>query len=137
MTTRSKQIVAGVLALSAAIVGGWAAFAPHGFYKTFPGAGHHWVSALGPYNEHLAGDVGNFYLAMLVITVWAILRPRTESLRIVGAAWVTFSVPHLLFHLGHLDGSATSDKVGNMVSLSVTLVLAVLLLFPTSDEPEA
>jgi hypothetical protein len=133
MRTRSKQVVAAVLALSAAVVGVWAAAMPHSFYRSFPSPGHHWVSVLGPYNEHMTRDVGGLYLALLVISVWSVLRPRSESLRITGAAWVVFSVPHLVFHLGHLDMFDAVDQWGNAVSLAGTLILALLLLLPTSD----
>ena len=134
MTTFSKQLMTGVLALSAALVGLWATFAPHSFYDSFPLPGHHWVSPVGPYNEHLTRDVGGLYLALLVISVWAVRRPATESFRIVGLAWAVFSVPHLVFHLGHLGMYETIDKIGNVVSLGGTLILAVLLLLPTKDE---
>lgn len=42
-----------VSAVAAAGIGAWAASAPRSFYRSFPGFGRHWISALGPYNEHL------------------------------------------------------------------------------------
>jgi hypothetical protein len=131
MRTRSKQVVAAVLAFAAADVGVWAATAPQSFYRSFPLPGHHWVSALGPYNEHLTRDVGGLYLALLVISVWAVLRPQTETLRLTGAGWLAFSIPHFTFHMFHLDMYGTADKVGNIVTLGGTLILAALLLLPT------
>ena len=131
MATFSKQVIAGILALSAAFVGIWATAAPHSFYSSFPFPGRHWVSMLGPYNEHLARDVGGLYLALLVISVWAALRPLTENLRIVGLAWVAFSIPHLLFHLGHLGMYEPIDRAGNLVSLGGSLILGALLTLPT------
>ncbi|MEN3359909.1 MAG: hypothetical protein V7637_3891 [Mycobacteriales bacterium] len=131
MRTRSKRAVAGVLALAAAYVGGWAQLAPHSFYRSFPLAGHHWLPPLGAYNEHLVRDVGGLYLALLVISGWAVARPRPETLRLTGAGWLAFSLPHLAFHLSHLGMYGTVDKVGNAVSLGGTVVLAALLLLPT------
>jgi hypothetical protein len=130
---RSKQLAAAVLAASAADVGVWAGLAPSSFYRSFPLPGHAWVSALGPYNEHLTRDVGGLYLSLLVVSLWAVLRPRAESLRLTGAAWLIFSVVHLVFHLGHLDTFEPVDQAGNVVALGGTLILAVLLLLPTSD----
>ena len=135
MRTRSKQVVAGVLALSAADVGLWAALAPRSFYRSFPFPGHPWVSALGPYNEHLVRDVGGLYLALLLVSGWAALRPRGETLRLTGAAWLVFGVPHLLFHLFHLDMYGTADVIGNVVALGGTVALAALLLLPTGGGP--
>jgi hypothetical protein len=129
---RGKQVIAAVLALSAAYVGFWAEFAPRSFYESFPLTGHHWVSVLGPYNEHLTRDVGGLYLALLVISVWAVLRPRTETFAMVGAGWLAFSVPHFIYHMFHLDMFGTADKIGNIVTLGGTVILAALLLLPTA-----
>jgi hypothetical protein len=137
MSTRSKQIAAAVLALSAADVGGWATFAPRSFFTSFPLPGHHWLTALAPYNEHLTRDVGGLYLALLVLSAWAGLRPHPETFRITGAAWLAFSVPHLAFHLLHLGMYDFADKVGNVLTLGGTVLLAALLLVPAakSDQP--
>jgi hypothetical protein len=130
MHTRIKQAAAALLALTAALVGGWAEFAPLSFYRSFPLAGHHWISSLGPYNEHLIRDVGGLYLALLAVTVWAVIRPHLATLRLAGAAWLAFSLPHLVFHLLHLDELGTADKIGNVVSLAVNVALALLLIAP-------
>lgn len=125
-----KQSVAGVLAASAAYVGGWAALAPHSFYGSFPGLGRRWVLVLGPYDEHLVRDVGGLYLALMTISVWAALRPRAETFSLVGLAWAAFSVPHLAFHAAHLNIYEAVDRVGNVVALGGTVVLAAVLLVP-------
>lgn len=122
-----------VLAVSAALVGGWAQFAPRAFYTSFPLPGRDWVSMLGSYNEHLIRDVGSLYLALLAISVWTLLRPRDESFLLVGLAWLVFSIPHFIFHLMHLDMFGTADKVGTIVALGGTVVLAALLLIPSRD----
>jgi hypothetical protein len=125
-------MIAAVLALSAADVGFWAEFAPRSFYDSFPLAGHHWVSVLGPYNEHMTRDVGGLYLGLLVISAWVVLRPRTEAFAMVGAGWLAFSVPHFTYHMFHLDMFGTADKIGNIVTLGGTVILAALLLLPTA-----
>ncbi|MHA6764168.1 hypothetical protein [Streptacidiphilus sp. PAMC 29251] len=119
-----------MLALSAADTGLWAALAPRSFYRSFPVQGHHWVSAMGPYNEHLVRDVGSLYLALLVISAWAVLRPREETLRLTAVAWLACGIPHLVFHMSHLDMYGTADQVGNIVTLGGIVLLALLLLLP-------
>jgi hypothetical protein len=131
MTIRIQQVLAGVLALSATYVGGWALLAPRSFYDDFPLPGRHWVSLAGAYDEHLVRDVGGLYLALLVVTIAAIR--RTDLLRVAGLAWLVFSVPHVLFHLDHLDGLTTGDKIAQLGSLTGTVVLAALLL-PTGKK---
>jgi hypothetical protein len=136
MGIRSKQGIAGVLALTAAYVGFWAQFAPRSFYRSFPLAGHAWLPPLDAYNEHLTRDLGGLYLALLVISFWALLRPRFETLRVVGTAWLAFSVPHLIFHMSHLDVYDTPDKIGNIVTLGGTILVAGLLIpRPTTRGP--
>ena len=134
MQIRIKQAAAALLALTAALVGGWAEFAPLSFYRSFPLAGHHWIAPLGPYNEHLTRDVGGLYLALLVLTGWAAIRPHAGTLRLAGAAWLAFSLPHLIFHLLHLDELGTADKIGNIVSLAVNVALALVLIVPSRAE---
>lgn len=130
MILRIQRVAAAVLLLSAAYVGGWALFAPRSFHDDFPLPGRDWVSSAGPYNEHLIRDVGGLYLALGVLTLWALLRPRRDLLAAVGIAWEVFSVPHLVFHADHLDGLGTFDKVAEVGSLAATVVLAALLLLP-------
>jgi hypothetical protein len=111
-------------------VGGWATTAPHSFYSSFPLPGHHWVSLSPPYNEHLVRDVGGLYLALFVVSVWSVVRPRQETFVVTGLAWEVFSIPHLTFHAAHLDGVKTSDAVGEIASLAGTVLLAALLAVP-------
>jgi hypothetical protein len=125
---RRRQVVAGVLAASAAYVGWWALLVPRSFYDSFPGLGQHWVAQPGPYNEHLVRDVGGLYLGLMIISIWTVLRPARDVARVVGAAWLIFSIPHLIFHLSHLDGLSTAAQVGEIGSLAGTVLLAGVLL---------
>lgn len=127
---RSKRFAAGALAATAAWVGGWAQFAPHSFYTSFPLPGHHWVQPLGAYNEHLVRDVGGLYLALLVISAAAAIRPEPAALRLTGAGWLAFGGPHLVFHLSHLDEFGTVDAIGTAGTLGAVVVLAALLVLP-------
>ena len=120
-----------MLAATAVFVGVWAASAPANWYASFPGAGHHWLPMLGAYNEHLSRDVGALYLALAVLSIGAALRAADDFLiRLTGLAWLVFSIPHLIYHLGHLNHFAAADKAGNAISLSVTVVLAAALMLP-------
>lgn len=127
---RNRRVAAASLALIALFVGGWASMAPHSFYTSFPLPGRHWIEALPAYNEHLTRDVGGLYLALFIASAWAFLRPQIESLRLVGASWLGFSVPHLAFHAMHLEVFSNADAVGNVVTLGAAVVLAAFLLWP-------
>jgi hypothetical protein len=131
MTIDIRRLAAGGLAITAAFVGGWAVAAPHSFFVSFPLPGHHWVSALPAYNEHLTRDVGGLYLGLFAASAWTALRPRVESFRIVGASWLVFSVPHLLFHAEHLDVFSPGDAIGNALTLGLAVVLGGCLVWPS------
>jgi hypothetical protein len=119
-----------LLAASAVVVGGWAAFLPMSFYADFPSPGRRWVSTLGPYNEHLIRDVGSMYLALFVLSAWAWWRPEPRALRMTGAAWLVFNGLHLAWHAGHLAAFPLIDRIGNAVSLAAVLAASVLLVLP-------
>ena len=132
VTNRIKQVLTGLLALTGIDAGIWATAWPRQFYDSFPGMGRHWVSAMGPYSEHLVRDVGGLYLAMTVISVWAIARPRVETFAMVGLGWLAFNIPHFIYHVRMLDMlPKTIDKIGNVVSLGAVLLCAALLLVPS------
>jgi hypothetical protein len=133
MTIGGKRVVVALLAATAAIVGVWAAAFPQAFHTGFPLPGRHWVSALGPYNEHLIRDVGAQYLALLVVSVAAWRRPSPIMLRTAGGAWLVFNAIHFLWHVLHLDVYGTADRIGNVVALGGVLILSILLLLPDRE----
>jgi len=124
---RLLRILLLLLALNS-LVGVWATFAPRSFYDDFPGGGRSWVSADGPYNEHLVRDFGALNLALSVLTIAAAIM-LVRSLAVVAAlGWLAYGVPHLVYHLRHLDVYETSDQIANVVALSLAPVLAIAVL---------
>lgn len=124
-----RRVVLLVLALIATEVGCWAAFAPRSFYNDFPGGGR-WVAADGLYNEHLVRDVGELNLALAVVTIVAVVTLAPVIVRTAAAAWLVYSVPHLVYHLRHLHPYGSGDKVlvsGGLV-IPIALVLVALVL---------
>jgi hypothetical protein len=137
MNLRSKRLAVLALAVSAAVVGVWAAAFPVSFYTDFPSPGRHWVSALGPYNEHLVRDVGGLYLALLVLSLWAWRRPTVTAVRMTGGAWLVFNAEHFLWHVLHLGAFPVADRIGMVVALGGVLVLSILLLLPDRGGDES
>ena len=132
MTTTTRRTVLVLLALSAALVGPWAYFAPENWYATFPGFGHHWLPVLGPYNEHLVKDVGAMYLGLLALSLAALGRATDTYLtRTTGAAWTVFNTLHLTYHLQHLGMYQPTDQALNAITLSTVTIASALLLLPT------
>ncbi len=118
-----------VLAASAFGVGVQAAFFPRAFYDDFP-FGRGWVAMDGRYNEHLIRDVGELNLALLVLTIGAIVVGTRAIGRITAGAWFVYAAPHLVYHLRHLTMAMPGvDKVAMISSLSVPVIASIVLVF--------
>ena len=117
-----------VLAVTPAFVGIWATLAPRGFYDDFPGAGRHWVSAVGPYDEHLVRDVGALYLGSLVLLAFAIVWLDRRLVQAALVSYVVAVVPHLAYHATALDNLSTGDAVAQMAGLALNVVVPLGLL---------
>ncbi|HEY2695745.1 MAG TPA: hypothetical protein VGJ45_09770 [Pseudonocardiaceae bacterium] len=126
------RAVLALLALTGFGTGIWASAAPENWYATFPGLGLSWLPQLGPYDEHLAADVGAMFLAFGVLTAFAFVRAGDHRvLRVTGLSWLVFNVLHLIYHLRMLGMYRPTDQVLNAVLLSVLAVLPLFLLFAT------
>jgi hypothetical protein len=127
-----------VLVIWAAVslqLAGWAILAPRSFYDDYPGFGRHWVSVDGPYNEHFVRDFGALNLALAVVTIAALITLSRPMVIAVAVAWLAWGVPHLVYHLRHLDLYSTTDQVLNVVALAALPVIAVVVLALTLTTP--
>jgi hypothetical protein len=128
MRQRWVRVGLWVLALGELPVGAWAVAAPASWYRSFPGFGHHWLPPLGPYNEHLAIDFGSLTLGLTAVTIVAAITMRRDWILAAAAGWTVVGLPHLAFHLGHLEPYPTADQVANIVGLTTALVLPLAIL---------
>ena len=128
MRDRIVRVVLVVWAAVSVQLGIWAAFAPRSFYDDYPGFGRHWVRVNGPYNEHFVRDFGALNLALAVVTIFALVTFARPLVIAVAVAWLAWDIPHLVYHLRHLDVYDTGDKVLNVSALAALPVLAILVL---------
>ena len=135
MHDMTTKVLLAIVAAGNAVVGLWAALAPQSFYDDFPGAGRNWVSADGPFNEHLVRDVGALNLALAAVVLAALVRPSRYLVQVAAGAELVYSLPHFLYHATHLEPYEGSDKVALLVSLSVTIVVPIVLLVRSSRVP--
>jgi len=130
------RVVLAVWVVASIQLGVWATFAPRSFYDDYPGFGREWVRVNGPYNEHFVRDFGALNLALAVLTIAALVTMSRPMVIAVAVAWLAWGVPHLVYHMRHLDVFATADdKVLNVVLLSALPVLAVAVLVLTLRKP--
>ena len=103
------------------------------FYEDFPGFGQLWVRPDGPYNEHLVRDVGELNLALAFVTLAAVVWCTPLLVRLVAGAWLVEGIPHLVYHLRHLDPLASDAKVSSIAGLAIVPVVALVLLAMATD----
>jgi len=132
MATRAIRVALVLLALTALGTGVWATVSPRAFYDTFPGAGHSWVAADGPYNEHLIRDFGALNLALAAVTIVAAVTLARAVVIAAALAWLLYGVPHLVYHARHIDVYDSGDKAAVLVALALSVVLPVVILVAES-----
>jgi hypothetical protein len=133
VTTRSTAKAATwhwatALGIGSVVQGLWSYLFPRGFYDDFPLPGLSWVSTLGPFNEHLTTDVGAGLIGMGLAAVIVARRRSVDGTMAVMAGFVAFGLAHLRFHLGHLTPFRTASAAGQLVSLSLLVVLPAAVL---------
>jgi hypothetical protein len=84
--------------------------APENWYDDFPGVGPHLVSAIPPYNDHLATDAGAGLLATALALLIAAWWGDAAGLRVGLAGFVTFVALHTYFHLTHASPKLSSGE---------------------------
>jgi hypothetical protein len=129
------RVPVAILAASGLSIGLWIQAAPANFYEQFPGAGHHWVSSFGPYNEHLLRDFGAMNVALGVLALVATIRFDRTLVRATAGVWFLFGLQHLSYHLFHLDMLDGSDQIASPVALAAVLVAAVAAWFLAPPRP--
>jgi hypothetical protein len=130
ITGHRHEIRAGLLGLAVPvlIVGGWALLAPHNWYDNFPLDSADWISALGPYQEHLVRDFGSLYLALGLLLGFAALALDRLLVQAVLWASLVFQVPHFVFHAANTEPLSAASNIVNLVLLGLGLLLTGMLL---------
>ncbi|MBH0777119.1 hypothetical protein IT779_12585 [Nocardia sp. NEAU-351] len=131
------RIILGILAFQGIAIGLWAVFAPHSWYTSFPGLfGMHWVGLDGPFNHHLAADVGAFFLALGAVSLFALFQGGGATAQAAGVGWSVMALPHLIYHLGHRPAEmGTASFVLSLIAAAALLVLGIALLIVTPRGP--
>ena len=112
-----------VLALITLIVGAWQYFAPRSFYTGVPT-----VATDPPFNQHLMTDVGGLGLALAVVLGAAAVTMDRLLIRVALAAYLVYSVSHLLFHVTHLTGLSAGGMAFLVTGLTLLPAFALALL---------
>jgi hypothetical protein len=122
----APRVGLGLVAAGQAEVGIWGLIAPRSFFQNFPGAGHHWVSALGAYNEHLVRDYAAAELGFAALLALAALWFERRLVLAAGAAFIVATVPHFIYHLSTTGSFSTADNLASLGAFVLELVLVAL-----------
>ncbi|MDQ0577483.1 DUF4345 family protein [Agromyces albus] len=121
--TLSLRIGLAVLALMELVLGVWTSLFPENFYRDVPT-----VNLTPPYSEHLFRDFGGATLGLAIVLGAAAIWPTTRLVVIALLAYLAFSAPHLVFHLGHLHDATAIEASLLTVALTATVILPLALI---------
>jgi hypothetical protein len=114
------------------VVGLAATLAPRAFYDYVP-----WVDLIPPFSEHLMRDYGAMNLSLALVFVVAAVMMERRMVRIALGAYLLFAIPHLIFHLTHLEHFTTGAAIWQTILLTFAVLLPVGLLILTMWRPRS
>jgi len=130
----TRLLRAGLMLMAAVegVLGLWTALAPRSFYDDVPT-----VDLAPPFSEHLMRDFGGATLGLAIALTAAAVWLERHLVVVALLAYLAWSVPHLMFHVGHLEGATSLQATVLVVLLvgSVVLPLALLTLSRRADPP--
>ena len=112
------------------VVGLVATLAPRAFYDDVP-----WVNLVPPFSEHLMRDYGAMNLSLALVFVVAAITMDRRMVRTALGAYLLFAIPHLIFHLTHLEHFTMAAAVGQTIALTIAALLPFGLLMLTAWRP--
>jgi hypothetical protein len=122
MTTLLRPALV-LLAAAELVLGLWTLLFPVSFYTDVPT-----VALTPPFSEHLFRDFGGASLGLAVVLTAAAVWMETRLVVVALLAYLSFSLPHLVFHLGHLHGAEGTTAVALVVVLAGAVALPLTLL---------
>ncbi len=105
------------------VLGVWTLVFPASFYADVPT-----VDLTPPFSEHLMRDFGGATLGLALVLAAAGIWLERRLVLVALGAYLAFSVPHLVFHVGHLEGATGAEAVVLVVVLGASVVVPSLLL---------
>ena len=121
-----------LLAAVEVVLGLWTLLFPASFYTDVPT-----VDLTPPFSEHLFRDFGGATLGLAVVLIAAAVWTERRLVAVALLAYLAFSAPHLVFHLGHLDGAGGPAATALVVVLAGSVVLPLALLVVAAASPPA
>jgi len=114
------------------VLGLWTALAPRSFYDDVPT-----VDLTPPFSEHLMRDFGGATLGLAIALTAAAVWLERRLVVVALLAYLAWAGPHLMFHVGHLEGATPLESTVLVALLvgSVVLPLGLLAISCRADLP--
>jgi hypothetical protein len=122
------RVLLALVAAAQAEIGVWGLVSPHSFYDDFPGFGRHWVSPLGPFNEHLLRDYASAELGFAVLLLAAAIWFSRPLVLAAGAAFLAATLPHFAYHAVHTDALPTIDNALSLGAFVIEMVVVAAVM---------
>jgi hypothetical protein len=120
------RTVLWILAVMELVLGLWLTIIPKTFYDRVPT-----VNWTPPYSDHLFHDFGGASLGLGIVLTAAAIRLDRFWTVIALVAYLAYAGPHLVFHLGHLEGDERTLSIGLAVILALMVALPLSALAGT------
>ena len=134
---RHVVVRAGLVLVAAAQaeIGMWGLVAPKSFFSSYPGLGRHWVSALGPYNEHLLRDFAAAELGFAVLLLAAAIWFGRTLVLVAGTAFLAATIPHLAYHVTQTDSISTGDNLASLGGFALEILVVAAAMLAAARDP--
>ena len=125
-----------VVAAAQVELGLWGVAAPRSLFDNYPGLGHHWISALGTYNEHLIRDFAAAELGFAVLLASAAIWFERRLVLVAGAAFIAATLPHFAYHLTTTDAFGTADNAASLAGFALELAVVITAMTLVLQTPQ-
>lgn len=124
------RVIVALLAITEGVLGLWTLAFPRSFYDSVPT-----VALDPPFNDHLFRDFGAASLGIAVVLTAAAVTLERTLVRVALLAYLTFAVPHLVFHITRTDHYGQAEGTLLLVGLAIAVVLSAIALVLTRGLP--
>lgn len=118
------RAIVAFLAITEGVLGLWTLLFPRSFYDTVPT-----VALDPPFSDHLFRDFGGASLGIAVVLTAAAVTLERALVRVALVAYLTFAVPHLVFHVTRADHYGQAEGTFVLVGLAAAVVLGAIALW--------
>jgi hypothetical protein len=126
--SRMSRILLALVAAGQAELGVWGTASPRSLFEQYPGFGHHWIRALGAYDEHLVRDFAAAELGFAVLLACAAIWFERRLVLVAGAAFLAATLPHFAYHLTTTDAFSTTDNSASLIAFGLEIAAVIFAM---------